>query len=146
MPDHKAGALIGIDYGKRKVGLAVGHVLTASARPLAPIRYSDERALFDDLAAVIGQWRPSRIIVGLPLGADGAESAMSQTVREFARQLGDAHPGIDIQLHDERLTSHAAANAFAGRREAGRARKRDAQRLDSMAAALILESWMAENE
>ncbi len=145
MPDRKAGALIGIDYGTRKVGLAVGHALTASARPLEPIRYSDETALFSALAEVFRQWRPGRVIVGLPLGAEGADSDMTRTVREFARRLSAEHPDLNIDLHDERLTSHAAAGAFANRREAGRARKRDAQRLDSVAAALILESWMAEH-
>ena len=146
MPDRGAGALIGIDYGTRKVGLAVGHALTASARPLEPVRYSDEQALFEALAEVFRQWRPARIVVGLPLGADGADSDMTRTVREFVRRLVAAHPDLTIDLHDERLTSHAAAGAFAGRREAGRARKRDAQKLDSVAAALILESWMAEHE
>jgi putative holliday junction resolvase len=145
MPEPRGGALLAIDFGTRKTGIAVGHALTGSARPLDPIRYTDQGALLEGLANVIRQWRPARIIVGLPLGADGAESDMSRTVREFARELGEAHPAIAIELHDERLTSHAAAGAFAGRREAGRARRRDAQRLDSMAAALILESWMAEN-
>jgi putative holliday junction resolvase len=146
MPDRNAGALIGIDYGTRKVGLAVGHALTASARPLDPVRYSDEKALFAALAEVFRQWRPARVIVGLPLGAEGTDSDMTRTVREFVRRLSAEHPDLVIELHDERLTSHAAAGAFAGRREAGRARKRDAQRLDSVAAALILESWMAEHE
>jgi putative holliday junction resolvase len=146
MPDRSGGALIGIDYGKRKVGLAVGHALTASARPLDPIRYSDEKALFSALADVFRQWRPARVVVGLPLGADGADSDMTRTVRDFARRLSNEHPDLTVDLHDERLTSHAAAGAFAGRREAGRARKRDAQRLDSVAAALILESWMAEHD
>jgi len=146
MPDRSGGALIGIDYGTRKVGLAVGHALTASARPLDPIRYSDDKALFSALAEVLGQWRPARVVVGLPLGGDGADSDMTRTVREFARRLSAEHPDLIVDLHDERLTSHAAADAFAGRREAGRARKRDARRLDSLAAALILESWMAEHD
>ncbi len=146
MPELDAGALIGIDFGTRKVGLAVGHRLTGSARPLEPVHSSGNEALLRGLKAVIEKWRPSRIIVGLPLAGDGSDSRMSRRVREFAGRLAEQHPDTVIELHDERLTSHAAAGAFAERRHSGQARKRDAARLDSLAAALILESWMAEHE
>ncbi len=146
MPEREGGTLLGIDYGTRKVGLAVGHALTGAARPLEPIGHANDRELFRRLVNVLGQWRPARIVVGLPLAGDGSESDMSRKVREFVVQLADQFPGAPVELHDERLTSHAAADVFAERRQGGRARRRDASRLDSLAAALILESWMAENE
>ena len=146
MPERDSGALIGIDFGTSKVGVAVGHALTASARPLEPVRPANQDDLFRRLSDVIDQWRPDRVVIGLPLAGDGSESDMSRKVREFSRHLAGLHPDIAIELHDERLTSHAAAGLFADRRGSGRARKRDALRLDSMAAALILESWMAEHE
>lgn len=146
MPEPDAGVLIGIDFGTRKTGLAVGHRLTGSARPLEPVRCAGEQTLLLELKAVIEKWRPSRIVVGLPLAGDGSESDMSRKVRSFADRLAEQHPDTVIELHDERLTSHAAAGAFADRRHTGRARKRDAVRLDSLAAAMILESWMAEHE
>ncbi len=146
MPELDAGALIGIDFGTRKVGLAVGHRLTGSARPLKPIQSSGNEGLLRELKAVIEKWRPSRIVVGLPLVSDGSDSHMSRRVREFAGRLAEQHPAAVVELHDERLTSHAAAGAFAERRRGGQARKRDAALLDSLAAALILESWMAEHE
>ncbi|MDZ7791123.1 MAG: Holliday junction resolvase RuvX [Xanthomonadales bacterium] len=144
MPEA-AGALLGIDFGKRTVGLAVGHRLTGSARPLDPIRYRDSDSLMTTLDEVLRQWRPATIVVGLPLAGDGSESGMSQLVRDFAARLSERRPGIDIRFQDERLTSHAAAERHASRRQQGRAKRSDAKRLDSVAACLILESWMGEN-
>lgn len=143
MPE--SGALLAIDYGTRKLGLAIGHRLTGSARPLEPIRYRQPDALMSALAAVCKLWQPQLIIVGLPLGADGGETDMSRTVRRFAEQLALVAPDCELRLHDERMSSQQAAAGFAERRAQGRARRRDAARLDSMAAALILESWMSQH-
>ncbi len=140
MPER--GTLLAIDYGTRKTGLAVGHRLTASARPLEPIRYRQPGGLLQALDGVIRQWQPDCIIVGLPLAGDGSETPMSRQVRQFARSLAETVPECDIRLHDERMSSEQAARGFAERRRQGRARRRDAERLDSMAAAVILESWM----
>ncbi len=143
MPE--GGTLLSIDYGKRTTGLAIGHRLTASARPLEPIRYRQHSGLMGALDAVIRQWQPDCIVVGLPLAGDGSETAMSREVRRFVVRLAETAPGCDICLHDERMSSEQAARGFAERRSQGRARRRDAARLDSMAAAVILESWMREH-
>jgi len=144
MPEA-AGALLGLDFGERTVGVAVGHRLTGSARPLDPIRHRDTDALMMQLDSIVNQWRPALVVVGLPLAGDGSESDMSRRVRDFAAGLAERHAGIDIRLQDERLTSHAAAERHASRRREGRAKQGDARRLDSVAACLILESWMGEN-
>lgn len=144
MPEA-SGALLGIDFGQRTVGLAVAHRLTGSARPLDPIRYRDSESLMTSLDEVVSRWRPALIVIGLPLAADGGESDMSRRVRAFAAQLRERDATLDVRLQDERLTSHAAAERHASRRQQGRARRRDARRLDSVAAGLILESWMGEN-
>ncbi len=147
MPD--SGALLAIDFGTRKAGLAIGHPLTGSAQPLDPIHYRQPDTLLSAVDQVVRRWRPGRIVIGLPLASDGAETEMSRAVRAFAEQLSRRLCGLDlacpVSLHDERMSSQEAARGFAQRREQGRARKRDAARLDSMAAALILESWMSEH-
>lgn len=145
MPEGAQGALLGIDFGLRTVGIAVGHRLTASARPLEPIRYRDSAGLFEQLEAVLDRWRPSTVVIGLPLAGDGSESQMSRSVREFAAQLAERRAGLDIRFQDERLSSLTAAERHAGRRQQGRAKRSDARRLDSVAAGVILESWMGEH-
>lgn len=145
MPEGQSGALLAIDFGQRCTGLAVGHRLTGSARPLEPVRYRDVTTLEERIDAAVSKWRPERVIIGLPLAGDGSETPMSLRVREFAQRL-EARAGVAVTLHDERLTSHAAAERHASRRREGRARRRDRSSLDSVAATLILESWMSENE
>lgn len=143
MPE--SGALLAIDYGTRTAGVAIGHRLTGSARPLEPIRYRRRETLLSELATVIEQWKPERVVVGLPLSADGEETPMSREIRCFAASLAELAPDLLLELHDERMSSQQAARGFAERRGQGRARRRDAERMDSMAAAVILESWMSDH-
>jgi len=70
---------------------------------------------------------------------------MSRKVRKFARRLAESRPEIEVELQDERMTSEQAARQFAQRRREGRARRKDAARLDSHAAAVILEAWMRDH-
>ncbi|MEM7055086.1 MAG: Holliday junction resolvase RuvX, partial [Pseudomonadota bacterium] len=81
---------------------------------------------------------------GLPLAANGEESDMSRAVREFVDQLQHHHPAVQFHFQDERFSSRQADARFKAARQDGRARRRDAANLDSHAAAVILESWLAE--
>lgn len=145
MPDSPSGNWLAIDYGERLVGIAVAHPLTGTARPLEPIRNTSSEGLEQALAKLLREWQPARIIIGLPLAPAGDDTPMSLRIRKFAERLARQATGAEIVLHDERMSSEAAARNFAERRKQGRARRRDAARLDSMAAALILESWMTEH-
>lgn len=142
----KPGTALALDYGKAKTGVAVGHPLTGSAQPLAPVASKSETQLLQGLAEVMKAWQPTQIVVGLPLSASGDDTPMSQTIKAFGDTLQREHPSVEVVFHDERLTSQAAASVHAHRRESGRSRARDAQKLDSVAAALILESWMREQQ
>ncbi len=145
MLEQHAGNWLGIDYGERLVGLAMAHPMTGSARPLKPISNTGRAGLEPAFDKIVADWRPERIVVGLPLAGDGSETAMSRRVRSFASWLEQRFEPVDVQLHDERMSSETAASQFAERRRQGRARRRDAARLDSMAAALILDSWMRDH-
>lgn len=141
MPEG-AGVWLGLDFGQRRIGLATGQPLTGTAQPLRTIHHSGDP--FAELDALIREWRPAGIVVGLPLAADGSDSPMSAAVRAFSEVLGEHHPGVPIELHDERFSSREADARFAVARREGRARRRGARELDSHAAAVILESWLAE--
>jgi putative Holliday junction resolvase len=134
--------VLGIDFGMRRIGLATGNTLTGTAHPLETLRHDGQP--FDQLARVIDTWRPSRIVVGLPLTASGDESETTRSARRFAQALGEAHPDLPIDLHDERYSTRAADARFVEARREGKARRRDARNLDSVAAAVIVESWLAD--
>jgi len=134
--------VIGIDYGDRRIGLATGNTLTGTARPLTTL--GNRGALDERLGEIVAEWRPRRLIVGLPLTPDGGDSALTGRARAFAARLAADFPDLQVCLHDERYTSRQAEAQFAEARRAGRARRGQAGALDGVAAALIVESWLAE--
>jgi putative holliday junction resolvase len=141
MPEPTTPVVLGIDFGARRIGLATGNTLTGTARPLNTIRHGGEP--LPDIDQVVHEWNPGRIIVGLPLAADGSETTMSRATRSFAAELQARFGAISVELHDERYTSRLADSQFAQARRDGYARRRNARNLDSVAAAIIVESWLA---
>jgi len=144
MPETRSGPWLAFDYGERCVGVAMAHPMTGTARPLAPLPNHSGDQLNKAIEGLIREWRPSDIVIGLPLAKDGGESAMSRRVRRFAGALAESNPKLNVDLQDERMTSEIAARQFADRRRAGRARRKDAASLDSQAAAVILDAWMRD--
>ena len=143
-PDALAAAasvsVLGFDYGTRHIGVAVGNRLSGS-RALTTISHG-EQPDWRKLDALIQEWRPPCLVVGLPLRIDGGEQAMSRAARAFAGLLQQRY-GLDVQLIDERLTSNEAARRFADRRATGEARRKHAETIDAIAAEVILENWLA---
>ncbi len=132
------GNVLAFDYGTRLIGVAVGNRISASARALGSVRNGD----WSRLDAVVAEWQPDRFVVGLPLALDGGEQAMSRAAREFARMLEKRYTR-PVHLVDERYTSNEAARRFADQRARGSAKRKDAVAIDALAAAVILESWLA---
>jgi len=128
--------LLGFDFGPRKIGIAVGQTVTASASPLTTLRSRDQRPDWDGIADLIREWRPTALVVGLPYNMDDTEAEWAAAAKRFARQLHGRF-GLAVHLVDERLTSLEA------RRQLGRAATSLAV-VDAMAARLILETWLCE--
>lgn len=130
------GKLIGIDHGERRIGLAVGDDETGMAFP-RPATRAGRRAI-GDIQALATQEGTTRIVVGLPLNMDGSEGAQAAAARSFGARL--AALGLDVTFADERLTSWDAAERMT--RSATRQSAPDA--IDSAAAAIILEQYLAD--
>ncbi|GAB4168666.1 MAG: Holliday junction resolvase RuvX [Wenzhouxiangellaceae bacterium] len=141
MPESRSPVVLGLDFGSRRIGVASGNTVTGTAQPVTTITHQGQP--WDALQRVIEEWQPGHLIVGLPLNADGSDSPFSLKVREFAQELGQRHPALKVVLQDERLSSRAAQTHFTAARQRGQSRRRDADRLDAMAAAVIVESWLA---
>lgn len=134
------GHLLGFDFGKKRIGIAVGQARTGTASGLGTAANGKQ----PDWAAIgrfVDEWRPALFVVGLPLSEDGGETAMSAQARQFGAQLSQRF-GIEVDFYDERLTSVDAQRRFAELRAAGAVRRKDAARLDATAAGLILENWL----
>ena len=123
--------------------MASGNRITASAQPLQSLAARAGEPDWSRVAALIAEWKPEALVVGLPLTLDGGEQAITRGARAFAGELGQ-RSGLPVHLVDERHTSQEAARRFAGQRASGNARRRDAANLDSLAAAVILETWLRD--
>lgn len=138
----KLRALLCFDFGLKQIGVAYGQTLTSAAKGLAIIKASDGAPDWSQVTAVIDEWEPNLLLVGLPLNMDGTESELSERARRFARRLQGRY-NIDVQMVDERLTSREAKSMLHNeQRSQGRKSKMsDLTRIDHLAAALILQSW-----
>ncbi|HET7932071.1 MAG TPA: Holliday junction resolvase RuvX [Rhodanobacteraceae bacterium] len=135
------GCVLGFDYGARRIGVASGNRISQSAHPLPILMVNAGEPDWMRVDALLAEWRPDALIVGLPLTLDGGEQKITQAARAFAASLA-TRSKLPVHLVDERHTSQEAARRFAGQRAAGAARRRDAANIDSLAAAVILESWL----
>jgi putative Holliday junction resolvase len=136
------GTLLGFDFGHRRIGVAVGQTLTGTANALAVLKSADGPD-WQSLAALVREWKPAAMVVGLPLAADGSETDMSRDARGFGNELRERF-ACPVAFQDERLTSLAAEERFASARSSGGMRRKDAAMKDAMAAQIILENWLQE--
>lgn len=119
--------VLGFDFGLKRIGVAVGNTMIGQAQPLAVIAAIDNATRFAAIGGLIEQWRPARIIVGLPCHPDGAPHDMTARCRRFANQVHGRF-SLPVVLVDERYSS-AVITARRG------------EVIDDRAAAIILQQY-----
>jgi putative holliday junction resolvase len=134
--------LIGIDYGRRRIGLAATDETGTIVRGLATIDRKKHPDAVAALRTVIAREEPGALVVGLPLDADDRETAMSAEVRRFASAL-ERTAAIPVYFIDESLTSKQAQTLLLSRRKKVR---RDKAEVDKVAACLILDAFVRERQ
>lgn len=138
-----SGCVLGFDYGARRIGVASGNRISQSARPLPVLTVNAGQPDWTRVDALLADWKPEALVVGLPLTLEGGEQKITRGARTFADALAQ-RSGLPVHLVDERHTSQEASRRFAAQRASGAARRRDAANIDSLAAAVILESWLTQ--
>jgi len=132
--------LLAFDYGSRRIGVAVGQQVTASASPLGTVKNSSEGPDWPRIDAWIDEWSPQQLVVGLPVHADGSASAVTRKVQAFIQELG--RYDLPCAHTDERYTSLEASETLRAARAGGRRRKLRKGDVDAAAAVLIAERWL----
>ncbi|WP_180158803.1 MULTISPECIES: Holliday junction resolvase RuvX [unclassified Acinetobacter] len=141
MPETtQAQTIMAFDFGTQKMGMAVGQALIESATPLALFPMKDGIPQWENLLKIIKQHQPQLFLVGLPLNMDDSESELSTRARKFARRLRH-QSNINTLMVDERLTTREARDELDHYQAQGLGKKLAA---DSLAAALLIESWYRE--
>lgn len=129
--------VLAFDFGTRRIGVAVGNTLTGSTRPLAVLDAPAAPARLDAAAALVAEWQPGRVIVGIPVHADGTPHAMTRRATAFAGDLA-VRIAVPVEHADERHTTALAQ----GRLDAERAGRGGRATRDAVAAQLILQGWL----
>ena len=135
---HPIGRVLAIDYGLRRMGLAVCDPLGITAQGLETLQRKNKRADFVHLQRVISDYEIQEIVVGWPLKMSGEQGSQAETAAHFAHELRERFK-LPVHLWDERLTSAEANRVL---RAAELSSRKRARAVDRMAAVLILQSFL----
>jgi putative Holliday junction resolvase len=133
--------VMAFDFGLRQIGVATGNCLLGTSTVLPIVRAKDGIPDWRALENLVAEWRPDLLVVGQPLNMDGSESELSARAAKFARRL-HGRLGLEVVMVDERLSSFEAKLES---RERGHRGDFNRQPIDSLAAELILQTWLADN-
>lgn len=142
MPEDRVperGTVLAFDFGERRVGAAVGEIGLGIARPLVTLSVRSDADACDQVAALVREWAPALLVVGLPSHQDGGEHALAPRCRRFAERIGRRFR-LPVRLVDEHLSSHEASLSLAAAGVRGRQQK---PLLDQVSAQVILESFFS---
>lgn len=144
MPDtpdtNHPETIVAFDFGLRRIGVAVGQSITASANPIATISNSDTGPDWQAISAILSEWRPARLIVGMPLHKDGSPSKMVKHINQFIGEL--KRFSRPVETVDESYSSLEASELLKSERTLGLRGRINKEAIDSVAAMLIAERWL----
>ncbi len=133
--------VMGIDYGKARIGIAISDALGILATPLGNIEEKHFPTQVEKTLKVIFEHKPQKVIVGLPKNMDGTVGESAEIAKEFGQRLSES--GVEIMYRDERLSTVSAHKIMneVGMRGSGKRRKI----VDTISAVVILQSYLDEN-
>lgn len=131
---------LGFDFGLKFIGIAVGQTLTATAHPLSQLHAKKGEPNWSELDALIKEWRPNILVIGIPLNMDGTEQPMTTYAKNFAENLNKRYQ-LPIQYIDERLST-VEAREYLFKEKGYRALQK--KTIDAKAAQIILETWLQQ--
>lgn len=137
IPLPQTGTCLAFDFGETRIGVAQGDCSLGIATPLTTISGSSNDEKFAKIAALIQEWQPERLVVGLPTHLDGTEHELTQLARKFGHRLNGRFK-LPIYFVDERLSSMLAEELL---KQAGVKGHKQKAMLDQVAAQAILQSF-----
>lgn len=140
-----SGRILGFDYGIKRIGVAAGNQKTNSSQSLSSVSAKNGEPFWEQIDALIRDWKPTMLIVGLPLKMDGTHGDAASAAARFADTLGSRYD-IPVTLIDERLSSNEADVLIQQSVPSGRSLTRKRQKMrDSVAAELIIKTYLNDN-
>ena len=148
MPDEAsaraaARIILAFDHGQRRIGAASGSTVSRSASPIGNVPAGPGGIRWESVDALVREYGPGVLVVGLPYNADGSESGAAARARRFAAQLTSRY-ALPVELVDERYSSLEAEERLKARRASGMRKQRVTKSdIDAGAACIILERWLS---
>lgn len=133
-----SGYILAFDYGLKNIGAAIGQMITQTGTELTALPARDGVPNWVQVEKLIHEWQITTVLVGLPLNMDDSESELSSRARKFANRIHGRF-GVDVHLVDERLSTREAKEEAMDRGHRG---NYGDEPIDSIAARIILESWL----
>ena len=131
--------VLGFDFGTRRIGVAVGQTVTGTARPLTTLNAQHGQPNWDQVSALIREWQPAALVLGVPVHMDGSEHERTDAARRFGNQLNGRY-GLPVHWVDERLSSEEAERQL--KKRCPGESKPD---IDAVAAQVILQTWLDQH-
>ena len=133
--------ILAFDFGLRRIGVAVGQDVTGSASPLGVVANGEQGVDHAAISRLIAEWKPSRLVVGIPLHADGSPGEMTAAAEAFIDEL--AEHGLPVESTDERYSSIEAEQVLKNARQQGSRGRISKEDIDAAAAVFIAERYLA---
>lgn len=130
--------ILGIDYGDSRVGIAVSDLLGWTAQGVRTLQNHGEKKLLLELKPILEEYKPEKIVIGLPKNMDGTQGFRAEATYAFAESLKTIYTG-EIVFWDERLSTMAATRVLNETNTRGKNRKKV---LDTVSACIILENYL----
>lgn len=138
--------ILALDFGVKKMGMALGNSLSADAHPFDILAMNNGQPDWDNLLGIIKQWQIDVVVVGLPLNMDGTDSMLSKRASKFSRRLAhrlaENHLPVQVYMYDERLSSYEA-RAMAWERGWI---KHEREPIDDVSACLLIDGYFNSPE
>lgn len=131
--------VLGIDHGTKRIGIAVSDELKMIAQPLEYIPAEPQESFWESFSKIIREKSVDQIIVGMPRNMNGTYGPAAEKVKVFVEEIKQRYPEIKVRTWDERLTSSQANRLLI---EADVRRGKRKEKVDKMAAAIILQSYL----
>ena len=132
--------VLGFDFGLKHIGVAVGQTLTQTASPLTTLQATEGIPPWERIAKLLAEWQPQALIVGIPVSMNNQALLTTPMAKNFVEFL-KAHTDLPVYTVDERLTTKEAKSLLF---EKSGVRGLTKNKVDSMAAKLILENWLQQ--
>lgn len=131
--------ILGFDFGMKYIGVATGQSITKTASPLTSIRATDGIPNWEEIALLIKTWKPTVLIVGIPLNMDDTPQLLTACATKFANRLKDKFK-LPIHLVDERLSTWEAKQRLSV--STHNLSTKELLQINANSAAILIEQWL----